>query len=89
VASRFRDQVLAQALHELNFREGTTAWCLARVDSNLKMSSHILPIDDLRQHEAHDGELCWCRPELDEDGDLVHNALDGREAFETGERLPS
>ena len=47
---------------------------------------HVLPLDDLRPHE----ELteCWCRPRLDE-GVCVHNALDQRESYETGERKPS
>lgn len=44
---------------------------------------HIIPIDDLREHEATPD--CWCCPtECEEDGTVVHNALDNREAYETG-----
>jgi len=48
---------------------------------------HVVPLDDLRDHVT-DGTLCWCRPR-EEDGVVVHNSMDGREAFETGERKPS
>jgi hypothetical protein len=47
---------------------------------------HIIPIDDLRGHdESFD---CWCNPERDDiDPELViHNSMDGREAYETGKR---
>lgn len=53
-----------------------------------KMSNdvHIIPINDYREHvESMD---CWCRPSHD-DGVVIHNAMDGRERFETGERKPS
>jgi hypothetical protein len=47
---------------------------------------HVYPINDLREHIT-DGVECWCRPEYDEDENLViHNSADGREQFETGER---
>ena len=46
---------------------------------------HVTPLDDLRPHdEAQD---CWCGP-TDDDGVLVHHALDRREEYETG-RAPS
>tara|TARA_R110002096_G_scaffold308373_2_gene502990 strand:+ start:424 stop:585 length:162 start_codon:yes stop_codon:yes gene_type:complete len=46
--------------------------------------THVLPINDLREHkEASD---CWCHPEVDE-GVVVHNSIDGREKVETGERM--
>jgi len=49
---------------------------------------HVIPISDLREHE--DTPSCWCKPTLDEEPDVfVHNAMDGREQYETGERLPS
>ena len=44
---------------------------------------HILPINDLREHE--ESESCWCKPEVDE-GVIIHNSMDGREEYETGER---
>lgn len=47
---------------------------------------HIVPLDDLKEHEIH--RFCWCRPvaTADDDDVLVHNSLDGREQFETGSR---
>lgn len=48
---------------------------------------HVLPINDLRDHE--ESTYCWCEPRvewLDESGlpypdgpVVIHNALDGRE----------
>lgn len=44
---------------------------------------HVLPVNDLREHaESAD---CWCNPDFDE-GVYIHNSMDGREKFETGER---
>lgn len=50
---------------------------------------HVIPLGDFREHEVNDS--CWCRPTSDEDepGLFVHHAMDGREQFESGERLPS
>ena len=50
---------------------------------------HTVPLGDLRDHEL--SPMCWCKPTEDEEfvGLFVHHAMDGREAFETGERLPS
>lgn len=50
---------------------------------------HIIPLDDLLEHEA--SVSCWCRPSSDDDEPslFVHHAMDGREQFESGERLPS
>ena len=50
---------------------------------------HVVPVGDLREHSC-DREECWCRPRV-EDGDffgyvVVHNSVDGREKYETGER---
>lgn len=47
---------------------------------------HCLPIGDLREHEEK--ETCWCRPTVD-DGIVIHNALDQRERWETGELKPN
>lgn len=50
---------------------------------------HVYPLNDIRPHNT-DGLDCWCHPEFDEDDNVViHNAADGGEAFETGERRPS
>lgn len=48
---------------------------------------HVAPVDDLRPHDLN--PKCWCRPveDTEEPGMWTHNSLDGREAYETGERL--
>lgn len=49
---------------------------------------HVLPIDDLRDHEDED---CWCHPTRDAEESTVlvtHNAMDRRELYETGELKP-
>jgi hypothetical protein len=49
---------------------------------------HVYPLGDLREHVK--SSECWCKPNNDRDENIFeHNALDGREAFETGERKPS
>jgi len=49
---------------------------------------HVIPVNDLREHEA--SADCWCKPTPDEDHDFfVHHSLDGREAYETGEKQPN
>jgi hypothetical protein len=47
---------------------------------------HVIPLQDFRPHEASAG--CWCgpRPLPDAPSVYVHNALDGRELIERGER---
>lgn len=51
------------------------------------MTWHIIPLDDLRDHI--DSEDCWCGPqEVDDECDevvFVHNSMDGRERYESGE----
>ncbi|MGA0608834.1 hypothetical protein [Caldimonas sp. KR1-144] len=51
--------------------------------------AHVVPLGDLREHDAN--MRCWCKPTQDaeEPALFVHHAMDGREAFETGERKPS
>jgi hypothetical protein len=46
---------------------------------------HVVPLNDLRDHEL--SHACWCCPDDAEgDGTLwVHNSLDQREKYETGE----
>lgn len=48
---------------------------------------HVIPLGDLREHEA--SSECWCNPQdsASEPGIWVHSALDGREAYETGSKL--
>jgi hypothetical protein len=57
---------------------------------NVQLSTgeiHVLPVDDLRDHEQTD---CWCNPARDGDCDevVIHNAADQRERYETGELKP-
>lgn len=51
---------------------------------------HVLPVDDLREHE--ETAECWCSPRLEYAGVgevVIHNSMDGRELYERGERLLS
>jgi hypothetical protein len=52
-------------------------------------ATHVMPVNDLREHDACID--CWCGPTPAEDEPrvIVHHSMDGREAFETGERRPS
>ena len=44
--------------------------------------AHVIPIGDLKPHtETAD---CWCKP-WDDEGVLVHNAMDRREYYERGQ----
>ncbi len=48
---------------------------------------HIVPLDDLRDHDENID--CWCCPRVEEEGAglmVIHNAMDGREKYETGEQ---
>ncbi len=49
---------------------------------------HIVPLDDLREHEL-DG-ACWCKPveDVEHPGLWTHHALDGRENYEEGRLRP-
>lgn len=41
---------------------------------------HVIPINDLKEHEC--SEQCWCAPTLDAEADglvYIHHSLDGRE----------
>lgn len=59
-----------------------SSWVLQRgVDGCL----HILPLDDSAPHTDR-AEKCVCRPELNGEGLIVHNAFDKREDYETGRR---
>jgi len=49
--------------------------------------THIYPMGDLRDHQI--SKKCWCSPKVEDGSLVIHNSMDGREAFETGERKPS
>lgn len=46
----------------------------------------ILPFNDTHQHRG--GLDCWCRPHLNDDEVIVHNAADRREDYVEGRRKP-
>ncbi len=46
---------------------------------------HVTPINDLRDHS--DTRDCWCRPRIEDDEIVVHNAMDERETYEQGRPL--
>lgn len=50
---------------------------------------HVLPVDDIKPHEAT--EKCWCCPVRDSEPPyaLIHNSADRREEFESGQRKVS
>lgn len=57
---------------------------------------HVIPINDLIEHEENDDGDCPCGPEVQpverEDGSIAwlytHNALDGRDLEEQGQGVP-
>jgi hypothetical protein len=54
------------------------------------MTYHVVPTDDLRDHEVEVAGQCWCDPQYDPEYDVwLHFALDEREKYETGERKPN
>lgn len=57
------------------------------------MINHVYPVDDLREHVVDTKEgVCWCNPEVEYiEGEeiYIHNAMDGREQYETGVRKPT
>lgn len=61
-------------------------WALSQ-DVGLRI--HCTPVDDMREHER--STECWCKPTQDDEEPRVwvHTSMDGREAFEAGERAPS
>ncbi len=45
---------------------------------------HVVPIDDLREHDDV-GHGCWCAPRIEYNGEdivVVHHSMDGRELVE-------
>lgn len=51
---------------------------------------HVIPEEDIVEHDL--SELCSCQPRVEYHqikNLIIHNSFDGREAFESGTRLPS
>lgn len=50
---------------------------------------HILPVNDIKEHD--ESSVCNCEPktEIQENGDIliVHNSYDGREAIEMANEI--
>ena len=64
-------------------------WHLLNLELEGRNSTHAVPHEDLRDHELDHAGQCWCRPNVEEDiGLVLHNSLDGREAYEIGARQP-
>lgn len=51
-----------------------------------EINLHVVPTNDLRDHTS--SVDCWCSPTEDksEPNVYIHHSMDGREAFEEGER---
>jgi len=47
--------------------------------------THIIPIDDYREHFVSID--CWCSPKRDDEEYelIIHNSMDGREKYQSGE----
>lgn len=54
--------------------------------SEFMMTWHVYPVNDLREHDVDSGDLCWCKPDIDNFGTVLHRSMDGREDYETGKR---
>lgn len=48
---------------------------------------HVVPVDDLREHNS--SKTCWCHPTPDDEdpGIYVHHSMDQREEYEKGRPL--
>ena len=47
---------------------------------------HILPVNDLRDHDENSDIVCWCNPSVETKGNqllITHNSADGREYLES------
>lgn len=54
--------------------------------SNAHLMTHVVPINDLREH-IRDGNQCWCDPEYDDiDCIVIHSSMDERETYEEGRK---
>ena len=49
---------------------------------------HVLPINDLREHEENGN--CWCIPRIEYEEFIpiyIHNSMDRREEYEQGRKV--
>ncbi len=54
---------------------------VSRLEVILMEPLHIFPLNDLKEHDTN-SDRCWCRPDLNADGNYVHHSADGRELLE-------
>ena len=57
-------------------------WFVTR-DKEDERYTHVVPIDDLREHTNVN---CWCNPRTNEYNTIIHNAMDRRTDYETGDK---
>lgn len=55
------------------------------MSNDIEERVHVYPPNDLKEHVLK-GTRCWCFPEVNEEGMVIHKSADGREDFETGKR---
>ena len=48
------------------------------------LPTHVVPVNDLREHDTS-GTPCWCDA-IEDDGVVIHNAMDERETYEEGRK---
>lgn len=48
-------------------------------------SLHVIPLDDLKDHT--EDMSCWCNPKthIEDTSVVIHNSMDRRELYESGE----
>jgi hypothetical protein len=63
-----------------------TRWLQLKTDDG---ECHVIPLGDLRDHDAEIS--CWCcpTPEPDEPCIVVHHSMDRREFYERGDLRPA
>lgn len=58
-------------------------WGVIAFYDDTEHTYHLAPSWDIRDHLLRE---CWCDPEVDELGRIVHKSADGRERYEDGFR---
>lgn len=59
---------------------------MSRLGVRYDQGIHIVPVNDLREHDTL--HPCWCRPRPDDEHEelIIHNAMDQREQYENGRK---
>jgi hypothetical protein len=61
-------------------------------DQDDVVGSHVIPLNDIYDHQLNDEGSCVCRPVFDEEADgllFIHRSFDGREDIYNRRRKPS